>query len=501
MASPFTNNTKNNALILVTFAAVSVCSTSEATFAQDPIRVETNQVLIPVYVLDEGRLRSDLRSDPDGNLNRAILAGDTQLVDAIEEGIVIHDLTPTDFQLFQDGKQQPIQNVAYEHSLYWDVHDNKGHHTEYIGFGGGKWSTAEWPPNVIGDIEPPHYLIAYTPPESPDGSCHHIKVKVKRRNAFIAARNEYCNTKHSASDPLNGTRLGKQIESDLSAPKNNKVDVSLFAMALYTSTDAARVHIALDWPWSSLKRELATRGLMGIVLRKDGSIVTRFSDLSDREGIPDRTFYDSSYGIYVIAGGQSRYERQLNLPPGEYDLRVVLSDGTKFGRAEIPLIIDSYDRKELALSAISLCKQISDVSAYSPRHVPKLPGSWSVEAPGDYLPLISEDIEYKPTGNTRFKKGETLYTYFQVYEPSLAGATPATVKIQFRVFDLRTSELKSDSGPVSAERYVRAGNPVIPIGIGIDITKLMKGSYRLEVLATDSAGQSTPWRTASFAIE
>jgi hypothetical protein len=35
----------------------------------------------------------------------------------------------------------------------------------------------------------------------------------------------------------------------------------------------------------------------------------------------------------------------------------------------------------------------------------------------------------------------------------------------------------------------------------MDISKLPKGSYRLDVQATDSAGKSTPWRTASFTVE
>ena len=47
----------------------------------------------------------------------------------------------------------------------------------------------------------------------------------------------------------------------------------------------------------------------------------------------------------------------------------------------------------------------------------------------------------------------------------------------------------------------QSARSVIPIGIGIDISKLPKGSYRLEIQATDSAGQSTPWKTANFMVE
>jgi hypothetical protein len=110
-------------------------------------------------------------------------------------------------------------------------------------------------------------------------------------------------------------------------------------------------------------------------------------------------------------------------------------------------------------------------------------------------------MEFKPTGNTRFKNGETLYTYFEVYEPLLWGQSPATVQIQIRIVDLKTGEVRSDSQPISAMPYLKEGSPVMPIGRGIDIRELPIGSYRLDVQASDSTGKSTAWRTANFTVE
>ena len=482
--------------LLISLLCVSTAS-SPVALAQDAIRVETNEVLLPAIVYDKERF-GHLQKDTT-NLFRAYFVGEMQVANDIIEGVVIRDLAVVDFQVLEDGMEQTVQKVTYERSLYWNVRDNRGHHTEYIGPGGGKWSTAEWPPNVVGEIEPPYYLIAYAPPESPEGSCHQIKVKVNRRNAVVLARGEYCNSKHSASDPLTGTTLGKQMESDLGSATHSNIDISPLAIAFHTDNDAARVHVSLDWPWKSLKRDARTIGVLGAVFKKDGSLITRFSDFFD-SAEPGHGF-NGRYGAPHSNDALTRYERQFIVPPGEYDLRVVLSDGTKFGRAEIPLTVDSYDGKELAISAISLCKQVEDVSAYSPQHHPKLPGAWTAKLPGNYVPLVSNDIEFKPTGNTRFKKGETLYTYFEVYDPLLGVGPQATVEIQIRIVDLKTGELKSDSQHISATPYVKAGNPVITIGRGIDISRLPKGSYRLYVQATDSRGKTTGWRTASFTVE
>ena len=35
----------------------------------------------------------------------------------------------------------------------------------------------------------------------------------------------------------------------------------------------------------------------------------------------------------------------------------------------------------------------------------------------------------------------------------------------------------------------------------IDISKLPKGSYRLDVQANDSTGKTTPWRSVNFTVE
>jgi hypothetical protein len=493
------NMTKKNILKWALLMGYStLCTTVPATIAQEPIRVKSNEVLVPVFVLDKGRARV-LQQHPEG-LHRAILAGDAQLVDKIQEETVIHDLTAADFQILDDGKEQAIDNISYEQTLYWDVRDNAGHHTEYLGSGGGKWSTVEWPENFIGDLSSSHYLIAYALPESPDGSCHQIQVKVNRRNALVSARSEYCNTNHSPSDPVNGTKLGEQLESDLSAPGGSSVDISILAIPLYSNSRAARVHISLDWPWESLRGKTRTKGILGMVFRKDGSLVTRFSDLADRYGVPNgevKQWWPHHGDRPEINLVENRYDGQVELLPGEYELRVALGDGTRFGRAKIPLTVDSHDRKELSISPVSLCRKISDVSVYAR----KLSGAWTAKLPGGYVPLVSNDTEFKPTSNARFKATETLYVYFEAYEPLRAGSPEAEVNFQVRIVDLKTGELKSDTQPISAVPYLKPGSSIIPIGRGIDITKLPRASYRLDVRVTDSTGKGTDWHRTNFTVE
>jgi hypothetical protein len=94
-----------------------------------------------------------------------------------------------------------------------------------------------------------------------------------------------------------------------------------------------------------------------------------------------------------------------------------------------------------------------------------------------------------------------MYVYFEIYEPLRKGDRKPTVNFEIRIVDLQSGELKSDPQPISATPYLKAGSSIIPIGRGIDISKVSKGSYRLDVLATDSAGKSTERRRVNFTVE
>jgi hypothetical protein len=461
----------------LTASAVTSCTLATVTIAQDPIRVEAHLVLVPASVY---KSHMDLeRMEFDSRVPSA-------------DDLTVNDLTAGDFHLFEDDVEQRIQNVTLEWTPGGDVRDSVGIHVEVDGPGGGKWSSRDRldTTHVI-VVNTPHYLIAYSPPESPEGSCHQIRVTVVRPNVFVRARSEYCNTEHSAADPLKGTKLGQQMESDLASARVGKFNLTVVGVVSYTNTDAARVHIVLEFPAEPLKNAANNKaehavGVLGMVYKKDGDLAARFSDRKSFE--PPGTPYKNE----MLVALPTRYETQLELPRGEYDLRTVLSDGTDFGVAQVPLSVNSYDEKQLALSEIAICGRLRQVSRELKKDTAKPRGT--------YVPLVSNGLEITPTANSRFKRGATLGVYFEVYEPQLAGPPPTTVEAHLRIVDLRTGVMKAVQ-PINTAPYVKVGSPIIPIGRQIEIKNLPKGSYRLEVQAADSRGKTTAWRAVNFTVE
>jgi hypothetical protein len=219
--------------------------------------------------------------------------------------------------------------------------------------------------------------------------------------------------------------------------------------------------------------------------------------------IPTRyeTQFDLPPGVYslrIILSDRVRSGRVKSLrtgaPAGDYNFQVVVSDKFKFGRVQIPLAVDRYDGKELALSSVLLCKRFGDVAVASKEEAAEYLAPL-------YVPLVSKGVQFEPAGDTSFHKGEPLFAYFEVYEPLLVSQPTTTVQTQLKITDVKTGELKVDTGSRSAADLIQPGKTVIPIAEQIAVNKLPKGSYRLEVQAADSAGKSTVWRAANFTVE
>ena len=388
------------------------CPWAPVARAQGPIRVESNEVLVPAVVFDR-KLDALLEQENGPHALSDLVAHNPHFWDSI----LIRDLVAKDFHLFEDGQEQPVHRAALEPPTFSIVRDSMGAHPENIGLGGGRWSYPDQPEKDIGVWFPwPQYLIAFVPQPSAVGSCHRIQVRVGRPNLVVWTRSEYCNTKHPLTDPLNGTAFGKKMEADLAAAKPDKIHLALQVVSFLEDTGATRVYIELEFPWESLHHEYkndtlyATIGVMGMVYRKDGSAAARFSDFACCDYGSDngsrsasaQTSGDSSHqGIAMIP---NRYETQIDLPPGEYDVRVVLSDGEKFGRQQMPLSVDSVDGKDLAISDVALCTRIREAPGASPQ----APAGRA----GNYILPISKGVAFTPATNPRFKKNKPLYSYF-----------------------------------------------------------------------------------------
>ncbi|HXY11227.1 MAG TPA: VWA domain-containing protein [Terriglobales bacterium] len=338
-----------------------------------------------------------------------------------------------------------------------------------------------------------YYLLGYTPTDTPEGSCHVLRVKVDRGDTVVRARSGYCNVK--PADMLAAKPIEKQMESQANGSQSGTfgAGAAIQTPYFYTSANTARVNLAMEIPAGSIKfekvkgKQHATLNILGIAYKADSSVAARFSDAVEIE-------LDGKKEVEEFAQQPYHYENQFEVAAGQYNLKVVFnSGGEAFGKIETPLVVDPYDGTRFGLSSMALSKDL--------RRAADMSTGLDAALMEDHAPLIARGMQIVPAANYRFKKNDTAAMYAEIYEPLLASPSPPQVQLQMKVLDRKTGQAKIDSGMLATAAFIQKGNPVIPVGLKLPVNMLDPGSYRVELVALDSAGNRSTKRTADFEVE
>jgi VWFA-related protein len=341
----------------------------------------------------------------------------------------------------------------------------------------------------IGREQSEFYILGYVPQETPEGSCHTLKVKIERGGTNVRSRSGYCNAR--TVNPLDGKPVEKQLELHAAGAQSGSIRGALETPYFYTGPNVARVSLAMEIPADSLNfnkdkgKYHANVNVLGIAYKPDGSVGARFSDTVNLDLEKDewKEFTKTPY----------HYQNQFDAAAGTYKLTVVLSGGgDTFGKFEAPLQIDAYDGKHLSLGGVALTNSAQRIS-----DIPTGLDSVLLE---DRTPLVIKGMQVVPSANNRFKRTDNVIMYTEIYEPLLTSATPPRVGFAYRVFDRASNKEVFFSGLGAADEYIQKGNPVIPAGMMVKVKDLAPGSYRLMVQAVDAANNHAPDRVVDFDV-
>jgi hypothetical protein len=334
------------------------------------------------------------------------------------------------------------------------------------------------------------YLLGYVPQETPEGSCHTLKVKLNKGGMNVRSRSGYCNAK--PSNILEGKPIEKQLEGHASGSQAGSIHGSLEAPYFYVGPGVARVNLAMEIPPDAVQfnkdkgKYHANLNVLGIAYLPDGAVGARFSDTVNLDLEKDawKEFTKLPY----------RYENQFDAAPGKYKLTVVLSSGGSdtFGKFEAPLKIDAYDGKQFSLGSVVLTN--------SAQRLTDIPTGLDSQLLEDRTPLVVKGLQMVPSGSNRFKKSDNLIVYTEIYEPLMAAANPPQVGFGYYVYERNTNKQLQFTGLMRAEEFMQKGSPVIPVALRVKVDDLPAGGYHLVMQAVDGAGNHAPDRIIDFDI-
>jgi len=334
-----------------------------------------------------------------------------------------------------------------------------------------------------------YYLLGYKPAASLEGACHSLKVKVERGGTIVRARSGYCNIK--PNDLLAGNPIEKDLETRAGGEMKGNVSASMQAPFFYSSANIAQVHLAVEIPSAALKfekvkgKQHASLNILGIAYKSDNSISARFSDTVNLD-------LDGKKEVEDFQREPYRYENQFDIAPGAYVLKVVFSSGNaSFGKLETPLLIDAYQGTEFSMSGIALSNSIHRAADAATA----LDG----QLLEDRTPLLVKGMQISPSASNHFKKTDVAAVYAEIYDPLLKKDNPPDVAFEMTVVERKSGQVKLHVGERTSKE--NAGNPMIALGLKLPVATLDPGSYRVDLRAVDSTGQSTKTRSAEFEVE
>jgi hypothetical protein len=106
-----------------------------------------------------------------------------------------------------------------------------------------------------------------------------------------------------------------------------------------------------------------------------------------------------------------------------------------------------------------------------------------------------------PSSTNRFSKSERVALYAEIFEPAPIQNDAPRVGISYGIVDAKTNQAVYKSPTTLVTRFVRPGNPVIPVAVWLPTGNLSPGRYRLEVQAGDTNRNVSPVRSAEFDLE
>jgi VWFA-related protein len=341
----------------------------------------------------------------------------------------------------------------------------------------------------IGKEMSEYYVLGYTPPSPEDGSCHALKVTTNKGGTVVRSRTGYCAVK--PVDFLAGKPIAKELEAKALAQQPGDISGSVAAPFFYTGPGTARVNLAMDIAGSSIKFEKvkgryhAVLNILGVATKQDGSVAARFSDAVEL-GFENKSQVDD------FASKSYHYENQFYIGSGQYTLNVAVNTGDKYGKFDVPLNVDPYDKSQFSISSLALSKQFYKVADAT---------NMDSELLQDRTPLVTQGLQIVPAASNQFKKSERAAIYVEVYEPLIAESKDAKVTLKLNITDQKTGKSELEAGIPETQSSVVPGNPVIPMGVPLPIDHLTPGTYVVQLVASDSAGNTSVARKAVFTVE
>jgi VWFA-related protein len=334
-----------------------------------------------------------------------------------------------------------------------------------------------------------YYLIGYAPTNTRnDGRFRHIRVEVSRPGLKVQARPGYFAPK--SFQQLTRAERENQLQQvmDLDVPF---VDLPFVVETAYFRRPDRKftVIVAAKIPGSQVS-----------FMKKSGKRETEFDfawkftdDKNHVAGglhdvLPVKVTNDT---LEEIIAGNLFYEGEVVLPPGKYNLKVVVreNESGKIGTFETPIVVPDVADTGLGLSSIVLSNEVKSADDLNRAHVNRDKNS----------PLQVGNRSILPSVTRVFRTNQMLTVYLESYVgKNVTAAAPAPPPSVGLVF-FRRGRKFGEAGPFPG-KLEKSTDQKASYFAQIPLEKFPRGSYTLQVNVLDPAAERVAFARLPLAI-
>jgi len=317
-----------------------------------------------------------------------------------------------------------------------------------------------------------YYVLGYsTTNPARDGKFRRIKVQVKRPNLKVEARSGYYAPRDFAHSTKNDreAQLEEQLFADLSS-----ADLSAYASTAYfrLADDRYFVAVSVIVPGYQLPLSASTPSarpsidVLGIVRDAQLRPVGRIRD----------TVTLSPESNDDLRRRIVQYETGLEMPPGKYDLKVVVREnltGT-MGSFQTPVVVPDVRQAPVKLSSVVVGTRLQPL-----------------ERKNKDNPLVKAGRELIPNVTHVVSSNQHLYFYYEVYDPGRAtgdsGAGSRSVRLLTSITFFRGRVRAFETPPVQTTEMTDPGRRTVVFQFDVPAASLQPGVYTCQVNVIDDA--------------
>ena len=248
-----------------------------------------------------------------------------------------------------------------------------------------------------------YYILGFSSANtSRDGRFRRLTVRIRNRSHLkVEAKSGYYADRDFAHTAKTDREV--QLQEQLAAPIP-ATDVPLLVTAGWFRLTAATyyVPISLVVPGSAVPvtRGKGTLDVAGFIRDERGFPVGRIRDTLT---VPPAETGDG------LAAKQVLYETAVTLPPGRFSVKVVVRENADghMGTFETPLVVPELKQAPVKVSSVLLSTQLQRATGRK-----------------SSSPLVGDGIELVPNLTHIVGRNQTLYFYYEVYDPGVENGAP-----------------------------------------------------------------------------